>query len=72
MAPASLATLERVKVGNTELEGVSVAVSDFVEQLSRAVGTEIKGIVGYNFLKAFRLTIDYPQEWIGLTVRDAA
>ncbi len=36
-------------------------VGAFLAMLSEAVGTKLDGIVGYNFLNQFRVTIAYPQ-----------
>lgn len=72
MVRASTATLRKLNVGTAELEDVGVAVVDFLEPLGRAVGTRIEGIVGYNFLKGFEVTIDYPRTVVGLSQRAVA
>jgi hypothetical protein len=33
----------------------------FLDMLSTAVGAKLDGIIGYNFLNLFRVTIDYPR-----------
>jgi hypothetical protein len=37
-------------------------VADFFGTLSQAVGAKLDGIVGYNFLRNFRVVMDYPSE----------
>ena len=34
--------------------------------LSQVVGTKLDGIVGYNFLRNYKVVIDYPNEVLGL------
>ena len=41
-------------------------VSDFLGPIGQAVGTQVDGIVGYNFLRGFRVTIDYPAATLSL------
>jgi hypothetical protein len=53
-------------VGKAEIENVSVVVADFLGMLSQAVGTKLDGIISYNFLKEFEVTIDYPNETLRL------
>ena len=56
----SFGRLESLTVGNQRLPDVAVTSADFFSAVSRACGTQLDGIIGYNFLKNFRLTIDYP------------
>jgi hypothetical protein len=35
-------------------------VADFLNMLSQVVGAKLDGIIGYNFLKGFRVIINYP------------
>ena len=48
-------------IGRAAAFELDVAVSPFLAPLGDAVGTRLDGIVGYNFLRAFRLAIDYPR-----------
>jgi predicted aspartyl protease len=48
-------------VGGATLQNVSVMVADFLSELGRLAGEPIDGILGYNFLRHFRVTLDYPQ-----------
>lgn len=57
------ATIGRVRsltMGGAMLEDLAVVTSDFLGPLSTALGTKLDGIVGYNFLRRYRVTIDYP------------
>ncbi|MEO8448677.1 MAG: hypothetical protein ABI647_02740 [Gemmatimonadota bacterium] len=47
-------------VGRARVAGTQVLVSGFLTPLSPALGTELDGIIGSNFLREFRVTIDYP------------
>jgi predicted aspartyl protease len=54
-------------VGNARLENLAVATADFLTMLSQIVKTKLDGVIGYNFLREFRVTIDYPNETLRLT-----
>jgi predicted aspartyl protease len=58
---ASLDTLESLELGTARCEQLQVAVVDFLSPMSRTVGARLDGIVGYNFLKRYRITVDYPK-----------
>jgi predicted aspartyl protease len=49
-----------LSVGGAALQDVSVMVADFLSELGRVAGEPIEGILGYNFLRHFRVTLDYP------------
>ena len=53
-------TLESFKVGRAGVDDLVVVVADFFGTLSQAVGAKLDGIVGYNFLRNFRVVMDYP------------
>lgn len=55
---AKLAVLDSLGVGEVRRQKVNVAVLD-LGALERAVGASLEGDLGYNFLKDFRLTIDF-------------
>jgi predicted aspartyl protease len=55
-------TLESFQVGGARIDDLIVVVADFFSMLSQAVGARLDGIVGYNFLRNFRVVIDYPGE----------
>lgn len=56
--------IESLQVGNARCEEITAAVADFFPSLNQAVGADIEGVIGYNFLKRFAVTIDYPQHRI--------
>ena len=45
---------------------MAVVVAHFLEMLSNAVGTQLDGIVGYNFLRNYKVVFDYPNELLSL------
>ncbi len=52
--------LKSLRIGDASIEDVSVMISDVFSPLNQAVGIIMDGILGYNVLREFRLTIDYP------------
>jgi len=54
--------LKSFQVGGARIDDLVVVVADFFPTLSQAVGAKLDGIVGYNFLRNFRVVIDYPSE----------
>ena len=56
-------TVKSLEIGGTQLEGLKVGVMDLTG-ISTAIETDIDGIIGYNFLKKFRVTIDYPKQMV--------
>jgi predicted aspartyl protease len=57
---ASFGSLASLGVGAASRRFLDVAVADFLAPLSTAIGEKVEGILGYNFLSGFRVTIDYP------------
>ncbi|PYK45717.1 MAG: hypothetical protein DME46_03475 [Verrucomicrobia bacterium] len=55
-------TLKSFQIGGARIDDLVVVVADFFSVLSQAVGARLDGIVGYNFLRNFRVVIDYPGE----------
>ena len=54
----SLARVDSLVVGETKLDDVDIGIVD-LSHIGRTVGARIDGDLGYNFLKHFRVTIDY-------------
>lgn len=54
----SLAKVDSLGVGETRLPNVDVGIVD-LSHIGRTVGARIDGDLGYNFIKHFRITIDY-------------
>ncbi len=63
--PSTAGVVPSLAIGAARVANVFVAVADFFDALGRAVGTELMGIIGYNYLREFLVTIDYP----GATLR---
>jgi predicted aspartyl protease len=61
-----LGTAEALAVGNAEVRDVPVAITEELARIGEAVGSPIEGDVGYEFLKDFRLTIDYDRSRVTL------
>jgi predicted aspartyl protease len=54
--------IKSFQVGGARIDDLVVVVADFFTMLSQAVGAKLDGIVGYNFLRNFRVVMDYPSE----------
>jgi predicted aspartyl protease len=59
-------TLASFQVGGARIENSSVVVADFFTMLSEVVGTKLDGIVGYNFLRNYKVAFDYPNATLSL------
>jgi predicted aspartyl protease len=59
-------TLGSFQVGGARMENSSVVVADFFAMLSEVVGTKLDGIVGYNFLRNYKVAFDYPNATLSL------
>lgn len=59
----SLLTTNSVLVGDVEVKDIPVALMD-LSTISKCVGMDIEGIIGYSFMKDFRVVIDYPNNTI--------
>lgn len=57
---ATVGRAASLSVGGASLEDLTVVIADFLEGLGKVVGATLDGIVGYNFLRHFRVTVDYP------------
>src|SRR3954465_6250243 len=54
----SLAKLGSLAVGEAKLDEVDVGIVD-LSHIGQAIGAKVDGDLGYNFLKYFRIAIDY-------------
>lgn len=54
------------QVGGAKVDQLAVVAADFFPMLSQAVGAKLDGIVGYNFLRNYKVAIDYPNELLSL------
>jgi predicted aspartyl protease len=57
------AEVNSIQVGSTRVAAIQVGIMD-LGVVSNAIETELDGIIGYNFLKKFRLVIDYPKQTV--------
>jgi predicted aspartyl protease len=60
------ASLPSFAIGRAKVDNMAVVVADFFTVLSQAVGAKLDGIVGYNFLRNYKVVIDYPNEILRL------
>ena len=67
---ATLGRVGSLAVGGASLHDVSVAVADFLTELGNVVGERLDGVLGYNFLRHFRVTLDYPNGVLWLMKAD--
>jgi predicted aspartyl protease len=58
--------LQSFQVGGARIDNSTVVVADFFAMLSAAVGAKLDGIVGYNFLRNYKVALDYPNESLSL------
>lgn len=58
--------LASFQVGGARIENTSVVVADFFKMLSEVVGTKLDGIVGYSFLRNYKVAFDYPNATLSL------
>jgi predicted aspartyl protease len=58
--------LKSFQIGAARIDALSVIVADFFAMLSNAIETKLDGIVGYNFLRNYKIALDYPNETLSL------
>jgi predicted aspartyl protease len=58
---AKVGQVRSMAVGAALQEDVAVVRAGFLEMLSRVTGAQLDGILGYNFLRHYTVTIDYPR-----------
>jgi hypothetical protein len=58
--------LSSLAVGAARRENLAAAASDFLTQLNAELGSKLQGIVGYDFLRHYRVTLDYPRGMLSL------
>jgi predicted aspartyl protease len=59
-------SLQSFQLGGAKIDNMAVVVADFFTMLNAAIGAKLDGIVGYNFLRNYRVVIDYPGETLTL------
>jgi predicted aspartyl protease len=60
------AKLDSLAVGQATVRDHLVVVGDFFDGLSKAVGAELEGVIGNNFLNQFHVTLDFQRNRLGL------
>jgi predicted aspartyl protease len=58
--------LGSLSVGAARQENLAAAASGFLTQLNAELGSKLQGIVGYDFLRHYRVTLDYPRAALSL------
>ena len=58
--------LGSLSVGNVAVRDHAIGVGEFLNMLSMAIGAKLDGIIGYNFLNQFQVTINYPRSTLEL------
>jgi predicted aspartyl protease len=56
------ARVPSMRLGRAEQRGVDVIIGEFLAVLSQVAGIKLDGIIGYNFLRNYKVVIDYPNE----------
>lgn len=62
----SSAHVRSLTVGTARQENLEVAITDELSRLGEAVQSKVDGVLGSNFLKDFRLTLDYRRGVVSL------
>jgi predicted aspartyl protease len=57
---ASAGRVGSLAISGATVRDLPVMVADFLNMLSQVVGAKLDGVAGYNLIKRFRVTIDYP------------
>ena len=58
--------LQSFQLGGARIDNLAVIVADFFAMLSNALGARLDGIVGYNFLRNYKVALDYSNETLSL------
>jgi len=59
-------SLQSFQLGGAKIDNMAVVVADFFSMLNAAIGAKLDGIVGYNFLRNYKVVIDYPGKTLTL------
>jgi len=60
---AAMADVKSVEVGDTGVKDVQVALMDLTS-ISKMLKIDLAGIIGYTFMKDYKVSIDYPNKQI--------
>jgi predicted aspartyl protease len=61
-----LATLDALAIGGARRAPMPIAITAEVERIGAAIGAPIDGDLGYDFLRDFRVTVDYAKQLVRL------
>ena len=67
---ATAGKVGRIRVGEHEQPDQDAVFLDALAALNQALGKDVKGILGYNFLKHYRVILDYPARRLRLARPD--
>lgn len=59
-------SLQSFQLGGARIDNMPVVVADFFTMLNAAIGAKLDGIVGYNFLRNYKVVVDYPGDRLTL------
>jgi predicted aspartyl protease len=62
--PVKVVTIDSIEVGSARAEGVMACALDL--SALRAVARDAQGLLGLNFLKAYRVTLDFASQTLTL------
>lgn len=62
----SFAMLTEVRIGNDSQNNLPVLIGSYFEMLSKVIGKKIDGVLGYDFMKYYKITINYPADTLYL------
>ena len=62
----SAAQVSALRVGDANQSNLDVIIGGFLTMLSNVIGTRLDGIIGYNFLRHYKVVIDYPNAILSL------
>jgi predicted aspartyl protease len=62
----SATRIDMLRVGHAAVRDLDVIIGEFLAMLSQVVDRRLDGIVGYNFLRHYKVAIDYPNESFSL------
>jgi predicted aspartyl protease len=58
--------IQALQIGGAKIDNVGVVIGPFLAALSQAAGAKLDGIIGYNFLRHYRVVVDYPNQMLSL------
>jgi predicted aspartyl protease len=57
-------TIKSLRVGPAAQEGLTLGIADDLAAIGDALNVRVDGLIGFDFIKNFRMTIDYQQQII--------